>query len=165
MSFTAITSGEITSGKPVAATTQTKIKDNFDDHEQRLLDVEAANSAFPPIILRVNGFYGSKTGLLKTTANFSFTITGIRILIDQAGSAGDTEIDIQRKRGVGAYESVLSALPSVDFSAGNDALSSNATLNPTKTDIEPGDIIRLDLTSHQTDGNGFLVRIDYNRGA
>ena len=57
MSYTAINSGEIESGKPVRADTQTKIKENFDDHESRILAVETgAATVYPPIILRVNGY-------------------------------------------------------------------------------------------------------------
>lgn len=163
MSYTAITSGEIATGQPVASTTQTKIKDNFADHESRLQTVEAANSAFPPIIFRVNGPYFVLSSALKTTANFSFDITGVRILIDQAGSAGSTEIDIQRKRGGGSYESIFTALPVVSYVDGNDELSAAGTLNPTKVDIQAGDILRMDITSAQTDAVSFLVRVDYNR--
>lgn len=163
MPFTSITTTEIASGKPVAATTQTKIKDNFDNHESRIVTIESAGSAFPPIIFRVNGGYCVKSALIKTTANFSFNITGIRILVDTAGSAGTIEVDVQKKTGAGVFESVLTTLPTVLFSAGNDALSTNAILNPTKVGVVAGDILRLDITSAQTDGLGFLVRIDYNR--
>lgn len=163
MSFVSINAGEIESGDPVKATTLTKVKENFDDHESRLLTVEAANSAFPPIILRVNGTYPVDANVLKTTANFSFEITGARLLIDTAGTAGTTEIDIQRYRSGGSYESIYTGLPSVAFGAGNDAISSNGVLNASKTDIEAGDILRLHTTSTQTGGIGYLVRIDYVR--
>lgn len=163
MSFVAIASGEIEPGDPVKATTMTKVKDNFDDHETRLLSVEASSSAFPPIILRVNGVYPVDTNVLKTTANFSFQITGARLLIDTAGSSGTTEIDIQRFRSGGSYESIFSTKPTVAHSDGNDALSSTGVLNPSKVDIEAGDILRLHTTSVQVGGNGYLVRIDYVR--
>jgi hypothetical protein len=163
MSFTAITSGEIESGDPVKASTLTKIKNDLDDHETRLLTVEASTSAFPPIILRVGGRYPQTTSILKTTANFSFQITGVRLLIDTAGASGDTEIDIQRKRGVGSFESILTTLPKVNYADGDDALSTNTVINLSKDDVEAADILRLDITSAQTNGIGFLVRIDYVR--
>lgn len=164
MAYVAITSGEIATGEPVAATTQTKIKDNFADHESRITTLEAAGSAFPPIIFRVNGLYAVAEGLIKTTANFSFSITGVRILVDQAGSSGSIEIDILKKRGGDPFESILTALPTANYTDGDDFLSDGATLNPTKIDVEAGDILRLDITSIQAAGVGFLVRIDYNRG-
>ncbi len=164
MSFTPITTGEIASGEPVASTTQTKIKENFDDHESRLGVVETASVTFVPIILGVNGVPFVMDGVLKTTTNFSLTVTGIRILVDQAGSAGTLEIDVQRKRGVGAWESIFTVLPSIAYTAGDDALSSAGTLDVDVVDVEAGDILRLDITSIQTDMRNFLVRIDYNRG-
>jgi len=167
MSFTAITSGEIESGKPVRSDTQTKIKDNFDDHESRLQSLEGgASTTYPPLILRVNGpysLYGALTSILKTTTNFPITITGVRLLIDTAGSAGITEIDVKYKRGGGSWTSILTTLPSVSYTAGNDALSSNGVVDVSESELEAGDIIRLDTTSVQTGGVGFLVRIDYAR--
>ena len=163
MAFTAITSGEITSGQPVATTTQTKIKDNFDDHETRLEAMESFNAANPPIIFRVNGQYPVATDVTKTTSNFAFNIAGVRILVDQAGSSGTVQIDIKRKRGAGSFTSIFTVLPSVAYSAGNDALSTNAVLDSGVIDLVAGDILRLDITSAQVSGSGFLVRIDYNR--
>jgi hypothetical protein len=167
MPYQELTAGEVAAAEPVSSELTTKIRDNFIDHESRLQVVEAANSVFPPIIFRVNGpygLYGALDGILKTTTNFSFTITGVRILVDQAGTAGTVEVDIKRKRGGGAYETIFSTRPSVGFAAGDDALSSNAILDGSKTDIEAADILRLDQTSVQTGGIGYLVRIDYNRG-
>lgn len=167
MAFTVITSGEIASAEPVTESMLTKVKDNFDDHESRLQDVEAFTSGSDCIILRVNGpysLYGALNSVLKTTTSFSATITAARILIDTAGASGTTEIDIKRKRGVGAYETIFSTKPSVGFAAGNDALSSNAVVDGTKDDIEAGDILRLDQTSVQVGGVGYLVRLDFTRG-
>lgn len=164
MPFDPLNSTEIESGKPVASTTQTKVKENFDDHETRIQTLEAGTSVYPPIIFRVNGRPVVLENVFKTTSNFSFEITGARILVDEAGSAGTIEVDILRKRGAGAYETIFTTQPSVAYTAGDDALSSNAVLDGSKIDIEAGDILRMDITSIQTDGKNFLVRIDYNRG-
>ncbi len=167
MSFNPLTSGEIASGEPVSTTTQGKVKENFDDHEERIEALEASVSDFLPLILSVRGPYaafGARDNVIKTTSNSSFTITGVRLLIDIAGSSATTEIDIKRKRGGGSYESIFSTKPSVVYSAGNDALSSNAVLDLTKVDIEAADILRLDITGVQVGGSGFVVRIDFDRG-
>lgn len=166
MSFVPINSSEISPGKPVASTTQTKIKENFDDHEARLQAAEVGSSSYPPIVLRVNGFYSyatQLTGVIKTTTNFALAILGVRILVDKAGTAGTLEIDIKRKRGAGAWESVLTTKPTIGYAAGDDALSVAGVLDPTKVNILAGDILRLDITSVQTGGKGFLVRVDFNR--
>jgi hypothetical protein len=167
MSFTAITTGEIASGEPTSMTTQTKIKDNFDNHESRLQSLESANTGDPPIILRVNGNYseaGALNSVLKTTTNLSLNITGVRILIDQAGSAGTTQIDLKRSRAGGAYTTIFTTKPSVSYTAGNDALSTNAVLDASMQSFIAGDILRLDITGVQTGALSFLVRIDFNRG-
>lgn len=166
MPFSAITTTEVETGKPVANTTQTKIKDNFDNLNSRLTTVEGgASSVYPPIILRVNGNYSGCVyeNMLKTTLNFNLTITGVRLLIDSAGTSGTTEVTLKWKRGAGAWTSVLTTNPSVLFSVGNDALSSNAVLNASNVALQAGDILRLDMVSTQAKGRGFLVRVDYNK--
>lgn len=168
MAYTAVTTNEIATGKPTTNDTFTKIKDNFDNHETRIEDLEGGSSiSYPPIILRVNGYYGmpgAKTGILKTVANFNLTVTGVRIYIDTAGSAGTTTCDIKVSHSGGAYTSILTTLPSVVYSAGNDGVSTNAVLDAAHVAISAGDIIRLDTTTVQTNGYSFMVRIDYTKG-
>lgn len=165
MSFVAIGSAETESGKPVTSTILGKVKENFDDHESRIQAIEGgAGVTYPPLIFRVNGPYshsGAVDGVVKTTTNFPIEITGIRILIDTAGTSGTTEIDVKVKSGGGSFTSVLTTKPSLSYTSGNDALSSNGVVNPTYSTLSAGDILRLDLTSVQTDGRGFVVRIDY----
>lgn len=167
MAYSAITTSEIATGQPVANTTQTKIKDNFADHETRILALEGGSSvAYPPIIMGVQGYYGDQgpaDSWEKFIPNFALTITGIRLYIDQAGTAGSTEIDVQVKRS-GSYSSCFTTRPSVAFGAGNDAVSTNQVLDPTKVSVQAGEIIRLDTTAVQTNGHTFYVRIDYTKG-
>jgi hypothetical protein len=167
MSFTTITSGEIASGEPVTSTLQTKIKDNFDDHESRIQDLEGGSATvYPPLIMRVNGpygYYSAADGILKTTLNFPITVTGVRILVDVAGTSGTLEVDVEYKRGGGSWTTIMTTKPSVAYTAGNDALSSNGVVNASQADLQAGDILRLNIDSIQVAGNGFLVRIDYNR--
>lgn len=166
MSFVPLTETEVESGEPVKTTTMNKIKENFDDHEARLQVAETSSGVFPPIILRVNGRYsqlGAADDILRTTINFDINITGVRILIDKAGSAGDTEIDIKYKRGDGPWTSIFSVPPVANYADGDDFLSDSGTLDGTQGELKAGDIIRLDQLSVQTDGVGYLVRIDWNR--
>lgn len=167
MAYIPITSNEIATGEPVTNSTQTKIKNNFDNHESRLVGVETGTSTiYPPLIFRVNGLYGSIgsiDGLLKTTPNFNLQISGIRILIDKAGVSGTTEIDIKYKSGGGAWTSVLSSTPTAPYTGGDDYISNNAVIDLDHNQISAGDIIRLDLLSSQVDADSFLVRIDYSK--
>jgi len=166
MPFTNLTTGEISTGEPVSNGTMTKVKDNFDNLNTRVTAVEGgSNTVYPPMILRVNGNAAKLAtpynGFLKTTCNFNLTVTGVRIITDVAGSSGSTEIDIKFKRGSDPYTSIFSTKPLLSYTAGNDAVSTNAILNPTYVNLQTGDIIRLDITGVQTAGKNFMVRIDY----
>ena len=166
MGFVALTATEIETGKPVANTTWTKTKDNFDNLDARATALEGgATTVYPPIIFRVNGNYSGCVyeNILKTTLNFNITITGIRILIDSCGFSGTTEITMKWKRAAGAWTSLLTTNPSVAYTAGSDALSTNAVLNSSNVNLLAGDILRLDMVSTQAKGRGFLVRVDYNK--
>jgi hypothetical protein len=163
MAFTPINSSDVDEASPIKSSTFEQTKTNLDDHESRLLTVEAASSAFPPIVFRVSGGYAVTTGLLKTMVGMSIRVTGVRLLIDQRGTAdeSETEIDILRKRGGGSYESLFSTKPKVAALAGDDAISTNTVLNLSNVELEDLDILRLDITSAQVGGIGFEVRVDY----
>jgi hypothetical protein len=164
MAFTPINSSDVDEASPIKSTTFELTKTNLDDHESRLLTVEAASSAFPPIVFRVSGGYNAvTTGALKTMVGMSIRVTGVRLLIDQRGTAdaSETEIDILRKRGGGSYESLFSTKPKVAASAGDDAISTNTVLNLSNVELEDLDILRLDITSAQVGGIGFEARVDY----
>lgn len=174
MAYSDLTSTEIGSGKPVSNPLLDKVKENFTNHETRIDALETGTSTvYPPIIMKVNGNYGSYGGVvdfLKTTLNFNLTITGVRILVEKAGTSGDTEIDLKFKRGAGSYTSVLTTLPSCNYQDGDDFSSTGtangsvaAVLNATYVDLQAGDILRLDITSAQAQAQNFIVRIDYNK--
>lgn len=169
MAYIEISSAEIVTGKPVSNNTQTKIKDNFIAHETRITSLEGGSAVvYPPIIMRVGGIVSDlsvsdRTGILKTTMNFNLSLTGVRLLVDRAGVSGTMEIDLLYSRAGGAYTSVLSTKPTVVYSAGNDAISSDAVLNPSQVDLQAGDILRLDITSVQSMNKNIMVRIDFTK--
>lgn len=167
MAFVPLTEAECNSGEPVKTTTMNKLRTNLDDHELRIQAAEAGSAAFPAIIMRVNGRYdglGVLDAILKTTVSTRINIIGVRILIDVAGIAGDTEIDIKVKRvGEGTWTSIMSVLPSANYTDGDNYLSDSGTLDEVEAIIEPGDVLRLDQTAVQEDGRSYLVRIDWNR--
>jgi len=165
MTYTPITAPEIATGEPVKQTVQAKIKDNFESHEARITSLEGGgNTVYTPIIFRINGEYSNLIApqILKTTLNFNLTITGVRLLIDTAGTSGTTQIDIKYKRG-GAYTTILSTKPSVSYSSGNDSISNNAVLDLSQVNLLAGDILAMDIVSTQLNAKNFLVRIDFNK--
>lgn len=181
MAYKPINSSEVLSGEPVSSPLMSKVKDNFADHEERITGIETGTVVnYPPIIMRVNGPYadlGSAnwTGVLKTTSNFALRITGVRLIIDRAGTTGATSINLLKSSGGGTYTSVLTTQPVVPAAAGNDAVSSGlngttaAVVNPTQETLSAGDYLRLDITSSQSGTTinnaplNFLVRIDFEK--
>jgi hypothetical protein len=168
MAYTAITTTEIESGGPTTTTLLGKVKENFSNHESRIQDMEGGGAiAYPPILLSVKGYYGDQgpaEGWVKYFPNFNGTITGARLIIDQAGSANSTEVDVLIKSGVGSYTSIYSTKPIAAYTDGDDYTSTNQVLDSGNVDFLAGDIIRLDTTSVQTNGHSFYVRIDYTKG-
>lgn len=173
MVFDPITDTEIETGKPVKSETMGKIQDDLQDHEDRLLDLEAGTAiAYPPIQMTVTGPYGDipldlipRNNFLTYMPNFNITILGVRLFIEQAGISGSTEIMLRRLQGptYAVSDDILTAGLSVSFSDGDNFLSPNGSLDPGAVDIDAGDIIRLDLTSVQPEAVGFLVRIDFEK--
>jgi hypothetical protein len=165
MAFDALNSTEIQAGKPNKQELWTKNKGNFDDHESRIVGLEATVASFMPIEFSVYGPYSMnaapQTSVLIYRTSFNFTALAGRLMIQHAGSAGSTEVDIQYKRGAGAWTSIFSTLPSVVYTAGDYAISTNAVLS--FTDFLAGDLIRLDITAIQTGGSGFEFFLEYER--
>lgn len=169
MVFTPIQVSEIATGQPVSNETQTKIKENFENLHSRLTTLEGGGSTvYPPIIMRVNGYYGESgdllipaNNLLTTTLNFNLTVTGVRLICEKAGISGQTVIDLKYKRAAGAWTSILTTKPSVSFSAGDFATSTNAVLNPAEVNLQAGDFISLSVDDAQKRASNLFVRIDY----
>lgn len=165
MAFSALNTSEIATGEPVKSEVMTKVKENFDDHESRISTLEASVNSFPPISFVVKGMYSKfgsgQTDVLFDRLNFNITLLAARLVIDKAGTAGTTEVDIYYKRGVGAWTSIFSTKPSVAFGAGDKGISTNAVMSTTA--LLAGDLLRMDITSTQTLGNGFTLFLEYER--
>lgn len=168
MSYQSITEEEIKTGEPVAHNTQDKIRAGLQDHEGRIQALETGTSTeFPPLIWNIIGKYSSLSGkvdLGRQAFNYNVRIQGCFLVTTIAGSSGSSEIDIEWKRGTDPWKSIFNTRPSVPASAGNDAASTNAVLNPENIDVQAGDIIRLNLTAVQTGvPQGLLIRLDWER--
>lgn len=163
MAFVALNSTEILSGKPVKNDLTLKIKNNFDDHESRIGVLETAIGSFRPIEFVVQGEYwrygGSQTEVMIDRMNYNMTLTAARLMIKTAGTSGTTGIDILYKRGAGAWTSIFSTTPSVLYSVGDYGISTNAIFSTTA--LLAGDLLRLDILSVQTLGNGFDLQLEY----
>lgn len=162
MAFVSLNSTEIAAGEPVKQELWDTVKEDLDDLNSRVISVENAQTNFRPIFFSVHGRMDEFTPpieeLMIERINFDCTIVAARLITQTAGSAGSNEIDIQLKRGANPWQSIFSTLPSVDFSAGDYAFSTNQVLSTTA--LLAGDILRLDITSVQTEGQSILVHIE-----
>lgn len=109
----------------------------------------------------------SKTGVMYHRVTQDITVLAAVLHCVTAGSSGSTQVDIQRKRGVGAFESIFTTKPSVPFSAGSSANSVTGTgataavIDSTKEDLLEGDILRFDFSAVQVAGVGALLSLIY----
>lgn len=160
MSYATITPEEIQVGEPTAKPLFDKIKGDLDDHESRLGATEVAATTRPPIEFGVFGVLQSPLtydGILITRIDINLTITAVRLLVKLAGSSGTVSVDVEYKRGVGAWTSILTGNVSVAQAAGDYAIASGVLA---VTDLEAGDLIRLNVDSVQVDMEDFSVFLE-----
>lgn len=161
MAYSAIDSTIIETGDPVTQELWEQVRANFADHETRIQAVEVAVQTFVPFEFRVRG---EASLYLPTGAEYkrifqNITLTGARLLVPAAGVSGTWELDIQYKRGGAAFASIFSTRPSVAFGAGDYAVSSNAVLSV--TDLQVGDILRLDIVGAQSDSEEAVLYLQW----
>ena len=151
MSFIAILKKLV--GDPIKKDDFDKIVDNFDDHESRVgqLETQAAKivvfdfTVFPP------NNSGTVTGLTIYKAIQAFTVNTVEIQIFEKGSVtiGTLEVDVKKNSSpddVG-MTSIMTTLPSIDFSTASDYDTSSGVLTPVVQDIAVDEFLRLDITS------------------
>lgn len=143
----------------------TTIKDNFDDHESRIGAVEG--QAAKIIAFDFDVLLGSSaatlTGIQFYKAIQSFTVTTVELQIFEKGaiSSGVLEIDVKKNSSpddVG-MTSILSSLPSIDFSTASDYDTASGILSPTEQDILLDEFLRLDVTSLPVGLGSFRVLV------
>lgn len=162
MAFQEILAGDIESGDPVTQELFQKIKDSLDDHEDRIDDAEAAVQSFVPMLFKVRGgvdLYVPITAVEHLRIFNNLTLTGARIFVPKAGASGTIEVDVQYKRGASAFASIFSTKPTLAYSAGDYSISTNAVISV--TDLNAGDILRLDVNTAQVGCEEFDVYLSF----
>jgi len=156
MAFSPISSGDIDAGDPVKQELWQKTKDNFDDHESRIVTLEGSVTSFRPILFNVHGYPIIEDETLLERMNFDITVTSARLFVIQRGTGGTYTIDIEKSTdGGGSFSTIFSTLPAVAFSDGNYALSTNQVLSVTS--FSAGDFMRLNFDTVQTQTGGAEV--------
>lgn len=95
-------------------------------------------------------------------------ITAALLKLITAGASGTLEIDVEFKRGAGAWTSLFNQLPAVPSSAGDYADSDTGTgataaiINTVVEDLLAGDLLRLNVDQvPDATADSFLVTLDY----
>lgn len=160
MAFTVIQSAIIAAGKAIKQELLTFIKENFDDHESRLIVAEAAIGRLPPICFDVVGALNSPLtmdGALIYRVESNLRVTAARLLIKTAGSAGSVTVDVEYKRGAAAWTSILTGTISAAFGSGSNFVTTGTLAFQ---DMLAGDLIRLNIDAVQTNMEDFSVYLE-----
>ncbi len=155
-----ITSAEIQVGKPNKAGLWTRVKEWIEDLNSRLSAVEAGATSRPVIPFDVIGVLKSgfiQDGVLHYRLDIAVNLLGLRVLVITAGGSGTLTIDLEYKRGAGAWTSVLTGPVSVDYTAGNLAQEDG---DLAVTSLQAGDILRLNIDSVQDEMVDFHVYVE-----
>ena len=156
MAFIAFTTDQILAGEANKQELWTKTKDNFDDHESRIVTLEGGGAiAYPSFVWRFEGEYDLLSTPIELVtryrAEFNLKITGAVLMVHEAGTSGTTEIDIEKfNAGGGGVTSLFSTRPSIGFASGNDAVSTNQVLDTGVTSLTAGQFLRCKITSSQS---------------
>jgi len=159
MAFTALNSSEVASGEATRTELFTKIKDNFDDHESRLSDVEAFTASAQPFTFMIDGQGVVGDGKDYIRIPFGITVSGVKLFVKEAGLSGTVTVDVQRKVGAGAFASILSSTISSVYTDGDLFVVSASGIAISV--IPAGSFLRLDIDAVQLGASGYDVIIEY----
>lgn len=152
--FTTISDALITVGKAIKREIFTTIKDNLDDHEERIAGFESFGGRVD--VFNNDVLMGSVAGSLnelafyRATSSFTLTNCEIQIFEKNGVATGSLEVDILKNTTPNdtGMTSIFNTKPSIDFSTASDyQVSSNQVFNSAQTEMSAGEILRLDVTS------------------
>jgi len=170
VSYTAITTQEIQVGGPVQNPTLAKIQANEDYFATQINALNSSLQSPRPIKFVVKGGGDGYTMPVNAFAYervwVNITLTGAFIFVPVAGISGSVQINVEYKRGAGAWTSIFSTQPVVPSSSGDLAISSStggctaAVLSTTA--LLSGDFLRLNIVSDQSGCKEFQVELPFN---
>jgi hypothetical protein len=156
MSYTAITSTEISVGAALKKELFQKVKDNFDNHESRIASLSLGSAPIEVFNLDIANATSAATmtGVIYHESLAAFQITTVKVQIFEKGliTSGILEIDIKKNStpdDIG-MTSILITKPKIDFALNSDYDSSLGVLDGAEQTIAAGDFLRLDITSLPT---------------
>ncbi len=151
MAFTSISSTLIAIGKAVKRELWLTTKNNFDDHESRLLDLETAGSLIQIFDVTVLGADAATlTGLELYRAKQAIKIVRVQVQIFEKGSisSGTLSIDCKKSSTLGgSFSTILTTQGSINFATDPDYTSDDAVINSSLNSLAIDEFIRIDVTS------------------
>lgn len=166
MAFTSISSTLINVGKAVKREIFTLIKDNFDDHESRLIAVEfqqAANYIFNGDISLVGiDEYDPTVFYYKTPTALQLSDVTGQLFTKQSISSGILSFDIEKSTDTNNsnFVSCLNSDLSFNFATDAEYSSKQGDINGSTSVLNAEDILRIKFTSVPIGFNGkILIRL------
>ena len=160
MAYSSIDSTQIEVGKANKKELWTKVKDNFDDHESRLADVESGAAKIE--VFNGNVFNATAASSLtylavvKAQSPFSLNEAKLQVYdISGDGLAGTLEINLKLGSTLdySLATTVFTTRPSISMSGVADyEESSNTVFDATNQDVAVGDYLFLDVTALPSSG-------------
>ena len=164
MSFTSIPTGWLDTGDPVKKELMDRIKDDLDDLDTRTSTVEAATTSETPIIFQVVGPYWNEGSSITNAASvirvpYDITLKNARLFLEDDGSSGTLTVDVKYSTDSGStWTTIFSSAPSI-AQGGGDYGTDTGTLSV--TDIDAGDLLKLDITSVMSGNEAFSVIMEW----
>lgn len=166
MSFLTLSTSQIAAEEPVTQDLLTTTKDNFDDHETRLLAAESTVLTTFPITFHIIGphyNFAAATAVTGCRVPFNLTLTGAKLFIPKAGTSGTLQVDVQFQR-VSGFTTIFTTKPSLLYSVGDNATSTNAAINAGVASLQAGDQLRLDISAVQVGCPMAILYLTYTVG-
>jgi hypothetical protein len=167
MAYVSLDQTLLVSGKPVTQDELQTAGLDLDDLNTRMLAVEGSLQTFEPLTFEVLGDFpaiGAQTGVTYKRVHANITLIGCQIFMitDGAGGATNLNLDIQYKRGAGAWTSIFTTTPSVAQGGGDLQTTTGGNVLGT-TLLQTGDLLRLDITQVMDGSTGFQVLLPYQK--
>lgn len=153
MAYEEILASEIEVGKAVKKELWRKTRNSLIDHEQRIaaLSLGAAPVEVFNLDIANASSSASLTGVVNYKAITNFTVNLVEVQIFEKGgiTSGFLTIDVKKNTSLDdlGMTSILTTLPSINFSLFPDYSSSAGILNPALQTVVAGEFLRLDITS------------------
>lgn len=160
MAYTIINASRYQPGEAVKGEFGQDVVNNLDDHENRISDLETVSSKIIIIdepIIGISQYAGSTTfSITAFRAAQDMTIIAAEIYQFQAGSSGNTEIDVRKGATDGTATTIFSTKPILNFGDGND-VGDGGTISDGS--VSEGEFVFLDFTQVQNGTYPVHVRI------